>query len=116
MLQCLYLRFLCTKRAVCSWVPEFAAYFRVVIPEVRGKIEIGRPDPSFALPRPAVLLPKIGLCSEVSDFSPHFRKTRLCIVSKSVNRSIRDNIQLSRKRQRAVVGKPNNDLLCLRLT
>ena len=27
MLQRLYLRFLCTKRAVCSWVPEFAAYF-----------------------------------------------------------------------------------------
>lgn len=26
--QRLYLRFLCTKRAVCSWVPEFAAYFR----------------------------------------------------------------------------------------
>lgn len=23
----LYLRFLCAKRAVCSWVPEFAAYF-----------------------------------------------------------------------------------------
>ena len=109
MPQRLYLQFLCAKRAVCSGVPKFAAYFRVVIPEVRGKIEIGRPDPSFALPRPAVLLPKIGLCSEVFDFSPHFRKTRLCIVSKSVNRSIRDNIQLSRKRQRAVVGKPNND-------
>lgn len=25
--QRLYLRFLCAKRAVCSWVPEFAAYF-----------------------------------------------------------------------------------------
>ena len=109
MPQRLYLRFLCVKRAVCSWVPDFAAYFRRAVPEVRGKIKIGRPDPGFAFPRPAVLLSKIRLCSEVSDFSPHFRKTRLCIVSKSVNRSIRDNIQLSRKRQRAVVGKPNND-------
>lgn len=68
MPQHLYLRFLCAKRAVCSWVPEFAAYFRAAIPEVRGKTEISRPDPSFALPRPAVLLPKIGLCSVVSDF------------------------------------------------
>lgn len=86
MPQCLYLRFPCAKRAVCSGVPKFAAYFRVVIPEVRGKIEIGRPDPSFALPRPAVLLPKIGLCSEVFDFSPHFRKTRQHRASRSENR------------------------------
>lgn len=50
MPQRLYLQFLCAKRAVCSGVPKFAAYFRVVIPEVRGKIEIGRPDPGFALP------------------------------------------------------------------
>lgn len=69
MPQRLYLRFLCVKRAACSWVPEFAAYFRAANPEVRGKTEIGRPDPGFALPRPAVLFPKIGLCSEVSDFS-----------------------------------------------
>lgn len=70
MPQRLYLRFLYAKRAVCSGVPEFAAYFRAAIPEVRGKTEIGRPDPGFALPRPAVLLPKIGLRSEVSDFFP----------------------------------------------
>lgn len=57
--QRLYLRFLCAKRAVCSWVPEFAAYFRQAIPEVRGNTEIGRPDPGFALTRPAVLLQKI---------------------------------------------------------
>lgn len=37
MPQCLYLRFLYTKRPVCSGVPEFAAYFRAAIPEVRGK-------------------------------------------------------------------------------
>ena len=79
--QRLYLRFLCTKRAVCSGAPEFAAYFRAAIPEVRGKTETGQPDPGFTLPRPAVLLPKIWLCSEVSDFFPHFRKTRTCIVS-----------------------------------
>ena len=69
MPQHLYLRFLCAKRAACSWVPEFAAYFRRAIPEVRGKTEIDRPDPGFTLPRPAVLFPKIRLCSEVSDFS-----------------------------------------------
>lgn len=57
--QRLYLRFLCAKRAVCSWVPEFAAYFRQAVPEVRGKIKIGRPDPGFTLTRPAVLLQKI---------------------------------------------------------
>ncbi len=77
----LYLRFLCAKRAVCSWVPEFAAYFQRAVPEVRGKIKIGRPDPGFTLTRPAVLLPKIRLRSAISDFSPHFRKMRLCIVS-----------------------------------
>ena len=32
------------------------------------KTEIGRPDLCFRLPRPAVLLQKIWLCSEVSDF------------------------------------------------
>lgn len=81
--QRVYLRFLYAKRAVCSGVPEFAAYFRRAISEVRGKTEISRPDPSFAATRPAVLLPKIGLCSEVSDFSPHFRKTRLNRASRS---------------------------------
>ena len=59
MPQRLYLRFFCAKRAVCSGTPEFAAYFRAAIPEVRGKTEIGRPDPGFALPRTAVLLQKI---------------------------------------------------------
>lgn len=33
--QRLYLRFLYAKRTVCSRVPEFAAYFRAAIPEVR---------------------------------------------------------------------------------
>ena len=35
-----------------------------------GKTEIDRPDPGFTLPRPAILLPEIRLCSEVSDFFP----------------------------------------------
>ena len=47
--QRLYLRFLCAKRAVCSGIPEFAAYFRRAVPEVRGKTEIDRPDPGFEL-------------------------------------------------------------------
>ena len=68
MPQRLYLRFLCAKRAVCSWVPEFAAYFRRAVPEVPGKTEIDRPDPGFGYLRPAVLLPKIGLRSAISDF------------------------------------------------
>ncbi|VWL86729.1 Uncharacterised protein [Collinsella aerofaciens] len=55
-------------------------------PEVRGKIKISRPDPGFTLQRPAVLLTKSGLCSEVSDFSPHFRKTRQRRASRSENR------------------------------
>lgn len=69
MPQRLYLRFLCAKRAVCLGIPDFAAYFRAAIPEVRGKTENGRPDPDFTFPRPAVLLPKIGLCPAISDFS-----------------------------------------------
>lgn len=35
MPQRLYLWFLCVKRAVCSEVPEFAAYFWRAVPEVR---------------------------------------------------------------------------------
>lgn len=107
--QRFYLRLLCAKRVACSGIPKFAAYFRAAIPEVRGKTEIGRPDPDFTLPRPAVLLPKVRLCSEVSDFSPHFRNTRHCKACSSNISGVRNNIQLSRKRQRAVAGKPNND-------
>lgn len=42
-----------------------------------GKTKIRRPDPYFELPRPAVLLQKIRLCSAVFDFSPHFRKQEI---------------------------------------
>ena len=77
--QRLYLRFLCMNRAVWSGVPEFAAYFRFEIPEVRGKPEFYRPDPGFTLPRPAVLLSEFGLCSDGSAFSPHFRKSGVSV-------------------------------------
>ena len=97
------------KRALCSGVPEFAAYFRQALSEVRGKTEIVRPDPCFRLPRPAVLLVKIGLCSEVFDFSPHFRNTRPCKAWSSNISGICDNIQLSQKHQSAAAGKPDND-------
>ena len=59
-----------------SGISEFAAYFRQLIPEVRGKSKIRRPDPGFKHPRTAVLLPKTRLRSEVYDFSPHFRENR----------------------------------------
>ena len=97
------------NKALCSEVPEFAAYFRQAFFGSAGKSKIGRPGPGFTLPRPAVLLAKIGLCSEVFDFSPHFRNTRPRKACSSNISGIRDNIQLSRKRQRAVVGKPDND-------
>ena len=95
--------------ALCSEVSEFTAYFRQALFGSSGKFRIGHPHPCFRLPRPAVLLAKIGLCSKIFDFSPHFRNTRPCKARSSNNGGIRDNIQLSRKRQRAVVGKPNND-------
>ena len=70
--QRFYLLLLYKNKAVCLGVSEFAAYFRQALSEVRGKTEIVRPDPSFRLPRPAVLLAKIGLCSEVFDFPRTF--------------------------------------------
>lgn len=77
-------------------------------PEVRGKSEIGRPDRCFKLPRPAILLPKIRLCSVVFDF-PRTSGITASNREPSNNDDIRDNIQLSRKRQRAVAGNPDND-------
>lgn len=58
------------KKCVVLGVSEFAANFRYAIPEVRGKTEICRLGQGFTLSRPAVLLPKIGLRSAISDFSP----------------------------------------------
>lgn len=116
MPQRLYLRFLCAKRAACSWVPEFAAYFRRAVPEVRGKTEIDRPDPGFTLPRPAVLLPKIGLCSAVSDFSPHFRnyslkpRVQVTVAASATTSSCRGNVKGPLPENRTTT------LLCHRLT
>lgn len=109
MPQRLYLRFLCAKRAVCSWVPEFAAYFRQAIPEVRGKTEIGRPDPSFRLPRPAVLLPKIGLCSEVSNFFPALPEN--AALHRELKRKSQHPRQLDvvAETSKGHCRKPNND-------
>lgn len=51
---------------------------------------------------------KIGLCSEVSDFSS--TSEMMTSHQGSINKDgIHSNIQLSRKHQRAVAGKPNND-------
>lgn len=97
------------KRAVCSEVPEFAAYFRQPFPEVRGKTKIDRPDPCFRHPRPAVFVGKNRVTPGVFRFFPALPKLRPFIVGSSINNGIRDNIQLSQKRQRAVAGKPNND-------
>ena len=51
---------------------------------------------------------KSGCARRLSIFPRTSEKTAP-IVSSSNNGGIRDNIQLSQKRQRAVVGKPNND-------
>ena len=70
MPQRLYLRFICAKRR-CARGFRNLPHTSVQRFRKRGeKTEICRPDPGFTLPRPAVLLPKIGLRSEVSDFSP----------------------------------------------
>ena len=54
--QRFYLLLLYKNKAVCLGVSEFAAYFRQALSEVRGKTEIVRPDPSFRLPRPALII------------------------------------------------------------
>ena len=96
MPQRLYLRLLLAKSVVCSRVTKFAAYFWRAIPEVRGKYETCRPDTSLRHPRPAVLLPKIRLCLDVFDFSPHFRK------------SVKPNVQKQWIRQRPPENSPLN--------
>ena len=91
--QRFYLLLLYKNKALCSGVSEFAAYFRQALSEVRGKTEIWGAGPGFTLPRPAVLLAKIGLCSEVFDFSPHFRNPRPRKACSSNISDICDNIQ-----------------------
>ena len=53
---------------------------------------------------------------EVFDFSPHFRNMRPCKACSNNISGIRDNIKLSRKRQRAVAGNRTTTPLCHRLT
>ena len=77
-------------------------------PVVCGKFQTCRPRRIATTLLPAVLLQKIGLCSEVSVFPS--TSEMMTSHQGSINKDgIHDNIQLSRKHQRAVAGKPNND-------
>ena len=108
MPQRLYLRFLCAKRAVCSGVPEFAAYFRRAIPEVRGKTEIDRPASVLPFHDLRFCCRKSGCARRFPIFPRTSGKHGLHREVKH-KKVIRDNWMLSRKHQRAVAGKPNND-------
>ena len=52
---------------------------------------------------------KKSSCARQVSIFPRTSEKTAPIVSSSNNGGIRDNIQLSRKHQRAVAGKPNND-------
>ena len=65
MPQRLYLRCLCAKRAVCSVVPEFAAYFRRAFPEVRVK-------PRSADPTPVLRFGDLRFCWQKSGCARRF--------------------------------------------
>lgn len=85
MPQRLYLRFLYAKRAVCSWVQEFAAYFRAAIPEVRKNRD--RPTRlRFYTSATCGFVAKNRVMLGDFRFSPHFRKTRQRRASRSENR------------------------------
>lgn len=77
-----------------------------MIPEVRGKTEIGRPDPSFTLPRPAVLLQKNGLCSEVSDFSrtSEIRDKNFVVLKRKRDKYPLENSLLNRENRLSAVS------------
>ena len=67
-----------TRKGQCS--PRFRNLPHTSVLRIRKcgeKTEICRPDPSFAVTRPAVLLQKLGLCSALTDFSPHFRNSHI---------------------------------------
>lgn len=70
------------------------------------KTESCRPDPGFGHPRAAVLLVKIRVCSASFDYP---RTSEKRDKKPATLKRTRDNIQLSRKRQRAVAGNPDND-------
>lgn len=106
--QRLYLRFLCVKRAVCSWVPEFAAYFGRAVPEVRGKSRSADQNPVLCFRDLRFCFRKSGYAQRFPIF-PALPELMPQTESSSYSGSIRDNIQLSWKRQKAVGGNPDND-------
>lgn len=61
---------------MCSGFPEFAAYFRHRLSEVRGKTASSQPDHTFKQLWPAVLMTKNRSWSTGLDFPPHFWKCR----------------------------------------
>lgn len=63
--QRFYLQFLCVKRAVCSWVPEFAAYFGRAVPEVRGKSR-------SADQNPVLCFRDLRFCCQISGYARRF--------------------------------------------
>lgn len=78
-------------------------------PEVCGKFKTCRAHRDAATPLPAVSLRKKGGVLGISEICRILRELQTQIESPRSNEGIRDNIQLSRKRQRAVAGEPNND-------
>ena len=115
MPQRFYLRFLNTNGALRSEVPEFAAYFRRALSEVRGSQDPGT-RPGFTLPQHAVLLEKIGLCSEVFDFP---RTSELRGPAKRVLATLAASATTSSCRGNAkgpLSANQTTTLLCLRLT
>ena len=108
-LQRVYLRFLYAIKAVCSGVPEFAAYFRETPSGSAEKTRDLPTRPRFWPSATCGFVPKKGIVLCSFRFSPHFRKTMPCITNSSDNGGNRDNIQASLKRQRAIAGKPSND-------
>lgn len=108
MPQRLYLRFLRAKRAVCSWVPEFAVYFRRAVPGVWEKSRSADQTPVLRF-RDLRFVAKNQVVLGGFRFFPALPELKPQTEGSSNSGGIRDNIQLSRKRQRAVAGKPNND-------
>lgn len=78
-------------------------------PEVCGKFKTYRAHRDAATPLPAVSLREKGGVLGGSGICRILWELQAQIESPRSNEGIRDNIQLSRKRQRAVAGKPNND-------
>ena len=109
MPQRLYLRFLYAKRR-CAW--GFLILPHTSVQRFRKcgvKTEICRPASVLPFHDLRFCYQKSSCARRFPIFFPHFRNTRPYKACSSNISSIRDNIQLSRKRQRAVVGKPNND-------